>query len=111
MRTRDVATCRRTSLPPEQTKTLAVHDPRSAYVDNLRNGLIDELLKVTRAEQANLLIVWECTLSIHEQLLDLVLQFEMPGGQQQRFPLSKTHVHGTPTQAPGFDLKVINAAA
>ncbi|RKG91132.1 hypothetical protein [Corallococcus terminator] len=96
---------------PEQAKTLAVHDPRSAYVDNLRNGLIDKLIKITHAEQANLLlIVGECTLSIHEQLLDLVLQFEMPGGQRQRFPLSKTHVHGTPTQAPGFDLKVINAS-
>ncbi len=94
-------------------KTLAVHDPRSAYLDNLRTGLFDTLFRLTNRDQANLLlIVGECTLSIHEQLLDLVLQFDLNLGnsQRERFPLNKHNVHGTPTQAPGYDLKVINAS-
>lgn len=93
-------------------KTLAVHDPRSAYVNNLAAGLLNELVKFTDRDQGSLLlIVGECTLSIHEQLLDLVLRFTLNSmnGQRERFSLNTTNVHGTPTQAPDYDLKVINA--
>lgn len=96
---------------PDKDKTLSVHDPRSAYVDNLHHGLLDALFQRVDSDQANLLlIVGECTLSVHEGLLDLILQFEMKDEQWERFPLTKNNVHGTPTKAPGYDLKVINAS-
>jgi hypothetical protein len=93
--------------------SLVVNDPRSAYLGNLQ-GLLNQLFATARADHGNvLLIVGECTASIHEGILEMVVQ-RVQSNQAfhviERAPLSSIRTHGTATQAAGFDIKVINAS-
>lgn len=103
----------RSGFNGENKGTLKVHEPRTAFLGNL-NGLLGKIIEVAQQEQANvLLVVGECTETIHEGILDLLLpRLQDPQNWQNltRAPLSQVNVHGTRTQAKGFDLKVVNAS-
>lgn len=93
--------------------TLKVHEPRNAFLGNL-HGLLGKLIETAQKEKADvLLVVGECTETIHEGILDLLLpRVQDPQNWQTltRAPLSQVNVHGTRTQAKGFDLQVVNAS-
>lgn len=103
----------RSGFNGENKGTLKVNEPRNAFLSNL-NGLLNNIIEVAQKEQANvLLVVGECTETIHEGILDLILpRVQDPLNWQNlpRAPLSQVNVHGTRTQAKGFDLKVVNAS-
>ncbi|GMU09060.1 hypothetical protein [Corallococcus caeni] len=96
---------------PEKS-TLAIHDHRAAYLKNLP-GELNALMTLASAQQGNVLVVvGECTLAIHEGILDLVLQVAQDPTdwtQIRRISESSVNVHGAKTQALNYDLKVVNA--
>jgi hypothetical protein len=101
------------TLDPEDSPRLAIHNHREAYLKNLMDEL-NVLMKLARDEQGNVLVViGECTLAIHEGVLDLVLQYaQSPTDWTKisRISENSINVHGAKTQAPDYDLKVVNAS-
>ena len=97
---------------PSDKSTLAIHDHRAGYLKNLPDEL-NALMRLASAQKGNVLvIVGECTLAIHEGILDLVLQVaQNPTDWTQigRIPVTSVNVHGARTQALNYDLKVVNA--
>ncbi|VVS95572.1 hypothetical protein [Desulfoluna spongiiphila] len=101
------------TIDTENPVTLAIHNPRDAYVDHLHEEL-DWLITLSNKHNGNVLVViGECTSAIHEGVLDLVLAMEQDKtdwSKLGRVSPSKIRVHGAPTTAAGYDLKLINAS-
>jgi len=92
---------------------VAVDEPRLAYVDNLfESGLLWKLVQDARSDDGHVLIViGECTSSVHERFLDKIMGVTMASsGRRERVPLSASDKDGTGTQIENFKLKYVNAS-
>jgi hypothetical protein len=86
----------------DDSPKLDFHNPRRAYIDNLYEELKNALIPIASQEKGNLLVViGECTLEIHVEVLNLVLG---------NVSLDSVNIYGAKTQAPDYDLKVVNAS-
>ncbi|NVJ24773.1 hypothetical protein HUW62_26460 [Myxococcus sp. AM011] len=98
---------------PEKSSKLAVHDHREAFLGSLYQEL-DFLLGIARNEQANVLVVvGECSLAIHEGILESILyrvQNDLDINDIHRVSADSLNVYGARTQAQGFDLRFENAS-
>lgn len=99
-------------VDPEESTKLSIHNHRDAYIASLFDEL-RALIGRASGEQGNVLVViGECTLSIHEGVLNLVLprvQSPTDWTKLSRISEGSVNVHGAPTLAPGYDLKIVNA--